>query len=116
MMDSKTLMALMGSIQKWECIAQGIGAENGSQNCSLCHLYGRKPSYCESCPIYEHTGQTGCTNTPYAYTNLVTGGTLPEHANKNVNYEAIEAEIEFLISLLPDHMKCIYDLDLAVPF
>jgi hypothetical protein len=65
-MDKKTtLIALKKSIKKWEEIVEGTGDDNGRDNCALCELFFFQDNYCEGCPVYQFTSETGCKNTPY---------------------------------------------------
>lgn len=62
-MNKKTLKALRGSIEKWEAIADGTGAEDGHRNCPLCKLF--IDDGCAGCPVRAATGAVSCCKSPY---------------------------------------------------
>ena len=50
------LIAIKGSIDKWESVYQRKADGNSMKNCPLCNLYwDNTKKYCEGCPIYEKT-------------------------------------------------------------
>jgi hypothetical protein len=96
-MDEKTLEALKGSIRKWEKIRDGQMHDEGARNCPLCQLFNNAHNRfkdCEGCPVKQRTGFQFCKNTPYVdiYNNGEFG-------------DLIQAEIDFLVSLLPSDTK-----------
>lgn len=50
------------SIEKWEDIVEGVGFEDGIDNCALCEKY--REYECAGCPI-DDSGNWGCEGTPY---------------------------------------------------
>ena len=65
--------ALNKSIKHWERLFKVETFEEienegiGSEHCALCELFDT-PEGCrceKGCPIYEHTGEMFCANTPY---------------------------------------------------
>lgn len=83
-------------------------------NCPLCRRYnvGDVSTRCDGCPIFEHTGWTGCVNSPYemAEAALNTWGwkqsaewVSPEETDraKAEWRRYAQVEIDFLMSLLP---------------
>lgn len=40
-MEAETLIALQGSIAKWQAIVDGTGTEQGPANCPLCLKFNR---------------------------------------------------------------------------
>lgn len=92
-MDERTLIALRGSIKKWEDIVAGIGLDKGEDNCPLCKLFHERfrytGSHCDGCPVSEKTGDMSCSGSPYA-----------AYCDEPTKAGAI-AELEFLKSLLP---------------
>lgn len=107
------LEAILGSIKKWDCIAQGIGVDAGTTNCPLCMWYFYDyEGGCTQCPVAIKVHKNCCKRTPYMGILLGLFSTIPEYircptvsfASILITLDAIEAEIEFLISLLPkDH-------------
>jgi hypothetical protein len=101
-MDDETLAALKGSIAKWEAIVDGTGVDDGPDNCPLCEIFYAKE--CIGCPVALKSGYPGCSNTPYedqwgqvfsdCFTNIY-------RANTPERKVAAQAELHFLISLLP---------------
>lgn len=95
-MDTETLAALRGSIAKWRAIVEGTGEDKGIDNCPLClkfnSRYPAKNLGCNGCPVYQRTGQDSCSGTPY-----------DEYlSDKRGTTELAQAELDFLISLLPE--------------
>lgn len=69
-MKPETKIALEESIQKWEDIVRGKGADCGSMNCSLCHRFLEytnctRPRTKEQCPVAIKAGVPYCIGTPY---------------------------------------------------
>lgn len=98
-MDNRTLIALKGSIAKWEAIVAGTGEDHGSVNCPLCTEFIDKD--CKDCPIKQATKAIWCGKTPYmafareAYMQRTSRATTPELV------ALAQAELDFLRSLLP---------------
>ena len=106
-MRKETLKALQGSIAKWQRIVDRATAlEYGKDNCPLCTIFFHKE--CEHCPVYESTGEGGCSGTPYE----------PWRSHVVMHYERhhrtpgckeclrlAKAELAFLVGLLPDKDK-----------
>ena len=96
----RTLIALKGSIRKWERVLLGTGKELGVKNCPLCKIFNTAVNCCFGCPVMEKTGFDQCNGTPYrewvdsrrhrSQNNLTDAQTL-----------AAKHELEFLKSLLP---------------
>lgn len=63
-MNTKTLKALRGSIEKWERIVDGIGEDDGPNNCPLCETFSMNGGDCCGCPV-NGKSKSGCRNTPY---------------------------------------------------
>lgn len=89
-------LILESMFRKWNPVALGCKAEHGARDCPLCFEY-RVISICSEiscagCPIEKYTGQPGCEMTPY--------DDLDSETSVEEQYDIIEAEIEFLISLL----------------
>lgn len=124
-MDSDTIEAIEGSVMKWDCIAQGIGVNEGAGNCPLCTMF--IDNGCVECPVcpvvlaIQGNNARGCSFTPYASIIMENFLTIPEWikdvlANQEqagrqndltipITLGFIEDEIEFLISLLPKNHK-----------
>ncbi len=91
-MTPSTLAALRGSIAKWWAIVDGTGRDKGPSNCPLCGLFYR--DNCVGCPVREAAGDDLCCGTPYEeWADAVTD---------EARAEAAQAELAFLVSLLPD--------------
>lgn len=64
---------------------------------------------CTDCPVHKKTRKTHCNSSPYVDVNLAYHLTLSEDVAKYhynpPNLDAVEAEIEFLIALLPPKSK-----------
>lgn len=110
-MPADTLLALRGSIAKWEAIVAGTGADWGIANCPLCKLFFRPTNeklWCQGCPVFDATGEVSCHDTPYE--NYITDP-LELHGVRIKDLLAIDqarvrplaqAELDFLRSLLPE--------------
>lgn len=91
-MNKKTLKALKGSIQKWECICMGMIEDNGVDNCPLCLMFYEQE--CQGCPVKKKTGKIDCRTTPY-YSFFVL-------AADEESIDDMVRMLEFLESLLPE--------------
>lgn len=103
----RALMALQGSIEKWERIIAGEENDAGPNNCALCAEFRHDRTgrlTCTGCPVKRATGRSGCAGTPYdKWENHDIGhndgrlGSIrcPECAR------FAQAELDFLKSLLP---------------
>lgn len=111
----EAIKAIKGSIAKWDLIAHGVIADRKSTNCPLC-----KEFYCYECPVYSKTKREQCSNTPYEHIYLTPYKLLPRWVAEmkelkelyliSDTLDAIEGEVEFLISLLPCEDKQKYNL------
>ena len=101
-MDAKTLVALRGSIRKWQAIVNKTGEDQGPYNCPLCLLFNspehpsRRSTMCRGCPVFDYSGDIGCHNTPYE-----TWDECDQDDSEGLA-KAAQAELDFLISLLPE--------------
>lgn len=90
-LSDKALKALKGSINKWRKIVNGTGKDFGFDNCPCCKEYYKVldglVDSCDGCPIKMKTGLDLCEGTPYHHPLLWK--------------ERSQAELNFLISLLP---------------
>ena len=105
-MTAATLRALKGSIRKWEKIEAGTGVDRGPDNCQLCKLFWKLPSYCASCPVMEKTEQGTCCGSPYdAWIRHYWDEHEDDHKTIKVYCptcrKLAHAEVVFLKSLLP---------------
>ena len=101
-MKIKVLIALVGSILKWDRLARGVGAERGASDCPLCRL--NQAISCSGCPVRDNTGKDHCHSTPYytARTALQLRKVMPTAANHKAAMAAAAEERDYLITLLPD--------------
>ena len=92
-MDQQLIEACI--LEKWNPMALGCNTDLGPKNCALCQEYFHLD--CVGCPIAEETKEESCNDTPYD---------LLDQAESIQNWpqyqDIVEAEIEFLISLLPE--------------
>lgn len=103
-MTTKTLKALKTTIERWERNTQlesfSLFAP-GRKECALCTLFWG--SGCAGCPVKLKTGESNCINTPYQ--KIITAydkKCLPQGFAPDNWRELIKAELDFLISLLPE--------------
>lgn len=105
-MSPETLEALRGSIAKWRAIVDGTGNDDSVHNCPLCQQFYDKD--CRGCPVYDRSGIRCCVGTPYvAWCKLFGSDTLPagKIAYSHETKVAAQAELDFLISLLPEGVE-----------
>ena len=105
-MDRKIHEALKKTIKKWESISDGIGIDEGHDNCALCELL----VHCAYCPVRLETHASNCINSPYADWSYHQSTVHRRNGMKHdtprfclcsrCRQLAIE-ELEFLKSLLP---------------
>ena len=108
-MKPETLIALQGSIRKWEQIAAGKGEDKGVLNCPLCQEFFYKRG-CRGCPVSAKTGHHNCNRTPYTeweeqLRDEVVDGRRGVHVRRATTPALValaQKEVEFLRSLLPE--------------
>lgn len=108
-MDAGTLEALRGSIAKWQGIVAGTLPDMGVANCPLCQRFTVPNDSCRGCPVMQKVGISDCAKTPYTNWSLVCpwpesfdGSESNERwAETDAHRRAAQAELDFLISLLP---------------
>ncbi len=108
-MDTLTEEALRGSIRKWEAIWKGDGEDLRDGNCPLCRRYNSNcctnPDLVPTlCPVARRAETFGCEDTPWEdwmhyMTSFFPARTRVFDAKSR---ELAKAELDFLVSLLPD--------------
>lgn len=103
-------------LEKWNPRAMGCSVPgNDTDTCCLCQVYYPESAIddydeiaededddCLECPIRLRTGARYCRDTPFVHASVWNHEVKEWQPTKNHNI--VEAEIEFLISLLPpDH-------------
>ena len=108
-MTETALTALQGSVEKWQDIVKGIGEDKGPINCPLCIVFNNCDPYteivglgCVGCPVMEKSGATGCNNTPYEAWDMYRVDSGEQTVTDQESKDLAQAELDFLISLLPD--------------
>lgn len=114
-MSPETLEALRGSIAKWRAIVAGDGEDNGVSNCPLCQIFYEQeyeededgePLFCVGCPVRDRTGTDNCAGTPWVrWARLHQSSddnSFPWYAHTPEEKLVAQAELDFLISLLPE--------------
>jgi hypothetical protein len=101
-MKQKDIDAIHHGIAKYDRLAHGCPVGITSISCKLCDMYVFED--CGGCPIFKKTGLDDCQETPWEdiYDN-------PKRTSPWC--EAVEEEIEFLISLLPEKEQRRYSLE-----
>ena len=108
-MNKEELKALKESIEKWRCIYEEDGFDDGCDNCPLCQLADltdEDSTICETCIIYKKTKTKECKNTPFEKWDKywdscdVDVGTGRFVETKKEKQMALK-ELNFLKSLLP---------------
>jgi len=124
-MKERDIVAIESAVERFNNMAMGcipVTGNLGRNKCSLCSMYwmGDWPGECIECPIRKETGRKGCRGTPYHTIHAMQGVITKMLVDKNhikdtyfdesvglefyhEGLDAIEDEIEFLISLLPDN-------------
>jgi hypothetical protein len=101
-MKQEDIDAIHHGIAKYDRLAHGFLEGIGSISCELCQMY--KSNDCVRCPIFKKT--------KIAYCNGTTWGDIYFNAKRTSPWcEAVEEEIEFLISLLPEKEQRRYSLE-----
>lgn len=101
------------SIDKWESIVAGTGADDRSFNCPLCQVYLKygeartANGICTICPIRQFTGVGECKKSPYtAWINYIHKMNRkrrikwPVRATTTKMRELAQAEVDFLKHIL----------------
>ena len=102
-MNAETLKALKGSIRKWEGIVSGKIADDGPNNCPLCHLFWDLAD-CAGCPVSAKTGIGDCQETPYeAWGDSFPPSNVGLMANTPKRVLLAKKELAFLKRLLTKH-------------
>lgn len=120
-MDEPTLIALRGSIAKWEAIVAGTGGDEGYRNCPLCEAFMNEVDEapdegtgdrlcCSGCPVRAAVGASECECTPYtAWARAVPFDGPLSHRTRRAttaeHFKLAQAELEFLRSLLPSNQQ-----------
>lgn len=104
-MKKKTLVALKGSIEKWEKIVAGKGKDRGTENCPLCKLFWAQKQTCQYCPVERISKRGCCENTPYDAWNVWKENTEKDRVVDKQSKQLAQAELDFLKSLLPENEK-----------
>lgn len=114
-MTPETIKAIKESIAKWDIICHGMIAERGKLTCPLCEMYITNER-CTDCPITMHTKYPWCHLTPYKdfydefrYSPSRRNRFIVNAVNVPAACDAAEAEVEFMISLLPYKERKAYD-------
>lgn len=116
-MDAETLAALKASIQHWR---ENVEAETpkyaavGSIHCALCRKFNRPTDssgngegacFCRGCPVFDKTGYESCAYTPFDEAAEKLLQWRYGNADRGDWRAAAQAELDFLISLLPEGEK-----------
>lgn len=127
-MSPETLKALRASIAKWEANLEHAkdgrfgDVTIGWATCPMCVMFNNpdklrqsKIGPCHGCPVRDRTGMTACNGTPYPKVETAIARTHPmwirdltEDQISIICADAvvkIQAEVDFLISLLPEGAK-----------
>lgn len=96
------------SIKKWEDIVNGVGNDEGLDNCALCYVYSNGDGGdddCDCCPVKMDTGEPYCAETPFQRFGLhVTNCEVCDLSVEPEKYcsnaiELAKVELEYLKSL-----------------
>lgn len=107
MMDSATLAALKGSIKHWRENVEAADHKRvtmGIDYCPLCQMFNTEEKFCMGCPVRARVNRRYCLSTPYegARHALETWAVVNDEPSKVRFRAAAQAELDFLISLLPE--------------
>jgi len=103
------IVAIEGSIEKWERIVDGMGVDEGGHNCPLCKLIIVQLERCPECPVYL-IGKTGCTQSGNPYLTWVLHHEISRHEISNLSRkvhcptckELAQDELDFLRRVLKE--------------
>lgn len=117
-MDDDTLAALKASIRHWQ---ENVAAEDvyavklGPRYCALCTMFRLRDEFvltCKGCPVSERTREVGCDGSPYdkaeSRYSLWRGAVDTDAPSRDIACakaawrRAAQAELDFLIGLLPE--------------
>ncbi len=109
-MTPETLTALKASIAHWRANVAATEpgeADTGSASCALCLKFNawlRGGFNCTGCPVVDRTGRHGCIGSPHQAADEALDEWLADEsdANEQAFRAAAQAELDFLISLLPE--------------
>lgn len=124
-MTPQALDALKASIAKWEANLEHAKAGRfvdvvlGPYDCPLCQMFNNDDTYppeaCSGCPVKDYTGSTHCVETPYVAVRLAIDDIARPGEDRSTRGEIaasradavakIQAEVDFLISLLSEGAK-----------
>ena len=100
------------SIEKWEKIVAGTGADEGTKNCALCREFfdagDDNEAICVGCPVQQFTGIGGCENTPYItwmYHHAEHPVKTPAFAKTEKEISLAQDELNFLKEVLEAECK-----------
>jgi hypothetical protein len=105
-MTPEALTALRASIKHWQ---DNVAAETpddasiAAGDCALCDAF-HDEGQCTGCPVFNLTGKPQCRKTPYANASFWFEAWEDNPSIKNITEwrKAAQAELDFLISLLPE--------------
>lgn len=106
-MKQKDIDAIHHGIAKYDRLAHGFPEGIYDKSCKLCWMY--VDNDCEGCIINKKTDGHSCDSTPWERIYLA-HLTNNQFSNDATWCRAVEDEIEFLISLLPEEEQRRYDL------
>lgn len=105
-MTPQALQALRESIAHWRRAVESSDEPLRGENCALCQLFyhvtDEDGMHCTGCPVRERTGEDECSGSPWwaAFAARVRFRSGTESDSKRRG--AVQAELDFLISLLPE--------------
>lgn len=101
-MDKRTTAALEQSIEHWKYnlrqakVGRADKIKYSASHCALCRLFFHSELRCAGCPVAAASGHSVCRETPYVEV-------VAAIENKNLSLEeAVQAQVDFLISLRED--------------
>jgi hypothetical protein len=104
-LSKRQIKGIKGSIKKWVGIKEGKVADEKGSNCLLCKMYAKNS--CSFCPASIKVGIGNCCKTPYwdvrdhLHGHHFGGGGFRDMDCQECD-TLIDAEIDFLKSLLPE--------------
>lgn len=110
-MTPRTIRAMKASINHWRDNCKAIMPDQAStapEDCALCRRFGE---FCEiertgeKCPVFAATGEDQCVLTPYYDARDALKAAIGDDGPIAPFIEAAQAELDFLISLLPEGEK-----------
>ena len=95
----KALIAVNGSIKKWEGIEIGTEIDLGMDNCALCQEFfvDERGIFCKNCPVFKFTGDGYCENSPYTARGMTKAKSWALARNEVLFLKEIKKHLKYIL-------------------